>query len=78
VADRLHGVNEKFETMKPYLDQVEEIDNASKRLQTAAYALDAYVKKLGQCLMVVGGGIFDDNFAEAQYKQLEKRLSAAS
>ena len=59
--------------MQPYLAQVAEIDMASRRLAAAANALDLYVRRLGVLFVC-----FYQKRAEEQYKQMEKRLSAAS
>lgn len=45
-GDNLHRLNQKFEDLQPYLDQIEVIESSVSSLEQTAYKLDAYSKRL--------------------------------
>ena len=45
-GDHLHTLNQKFEDLQPYLDQIETIERNVSLLEQTAYKLDAYSKRL--------------------------------
>ncbi|XP_022199054.1 biogenesis of lysosome-related organelles complex 1 subunit 2 [Nilaparvata lugens] len=46
VAQSMSELNEKYKTLKPFLDQIDQIDDSVTKLEQAAYKLDAYSKRL--------------------------------
>ncbi|XP_076037737.1 biogenesis of lysosome-related organelles complex 1 subunit 2-like [Oratosquilla oratoria] len=46
VGRALKELNEKYEALRPYLDQIDQIEDSVNKLETAAYKLDAYSKRL--------------------------------
>nr|CAB3225739.1 biogenesis of lysosome-related organelles complex 1 subunit 2-like [Phallusia mammillata] len=46
VGDSLRLINQKFVNLRPYLEQIEQIEQTVLSLEQAAYKLDAYTKKL--------------------------------
>ncbi|TMS38788.1 hypothetical protein L596_005432 [Steinernema carpocapsae] len=46
VSDKIQELNKKYEGIQPYLDQIDEIDQATKRLEEATAVLDSYVAGL--------------------------------
>ncbi|XP_064458029.1 biogenesis of lysosome-related organelles complex 1 subunit 2-like [Ornithodoros turicata] len=46
VNKALKELNEKYKCMKPYLDQIEQVEDSVAKLEQAAYKLDAYSKRL--------------------------------
>lgn len=46
VAASLYQLNEKYKALKPYLEQIDQLDAAVTELEHTAYQLDAYSKRL--------------------------------
>uniref|UniRef100_A0A914D856 Biogenesis of lysosome-related organelles complex 1 subunit 2 n=1 Tax=Acrobeloides nanus TaxID=290746 RepID=A0A914D856_9BILA len=46
VSDRLSQLNEKYETLRPYLQQIDEIDSNSRKMEEAVALLENYVTAL--------------------------------
>ncbi|KAF4526516.1 hypothetical protein B566_EDAN005883 [Ephemera danica] len=46
VAKSLVELNEKYRSLQPYLEQVDQIEDSVAKLEQAAYKLDAYSKRL--------------------------------
>lgn len=46
VAKSLEDVNTKLKNLKPFLEQIDQIDLQTRKLEEAAYAIDAYTKSL--------------------------------
>ena len=47
VSDRLSQLNEKYEVLKPFLQQIDEIDASSRKMENAVQTLENYVNSLG-------------------------------
>nr|CAG4644467.1 EOG090X0J9J [Lepidurus arcticus] len=46
VGSALSILNEKYQGLQPYLDQIDQIEDSVAQLEQAAYKLDAYTKRL--------------------------------
>ncbi len=46
IAKGVTQLNAKYSELKPYLDQIDQIDESVTRLEQAAFKLDAYSKRL--------------------------------
>ncbi|EEC16394.1 conserved hypothetical protein [Ixodes scapularis] len=46
VTRALKDLNEKYKCLKPYLDQIDQVEDSVTKLEQAAYKLDAYSKRL--------------------------------
>ncbi|KAL3876338.1 hypothetical protein ACJMK2_034199 [Sinanodonta woodiana] len=46
VAHSLQDLNEKYKSIQPFLDQIDQIEDNISTLEQAAYRLDAYSKRL--------------------------------
>ncbi|KAH7948800.1 hypothetical protein HPB49_002494 [Dermacentor silvarum] len=46
VTKALKDLNGKCECLKPYLDQIDEVEDSVAKLEQVAYKLDAYSKRL--------------------------------
>ncbi|CAB3369625.1 biogenesis of lysosome-related organelles complex 1 subunit 2 isoform X1 [Cloeon dipterum] len=46
VSKSLIELNEKYKSLQPYLEQIDQIDDSVAKLEQAAYKLDAYSKRL--------------------------------
>lgn len=47
VSERLYQLNEKYEELRPYLQQIDEIDITSRKMEDAVGVLENYVANLG-------------------------------
>uniref|UniRef100_A0A3B5ABW0 Biogenesis of lysosomal organelles complex 1 subunit 2 n=1 Tax=Stegastes partitus TaxID=144197 RepID=A0A3B5ABW0_9TELE len=48
ISRNLQDLNNKYASLQPYLDQINQIEEQVSALEQAAYKLDAYSKKLGE------------------------------
>ena len=46
VAKGVVQLNEKYDELRPYLEQIDQIEESVVRLEQAAFKLDAYSKRL--------------------------------
>lgn len=46
IAHTMADLNEKYKSLQPYLDQIDQIEDSVTKLEQAAYKLDAYSKRL--------------------------------
>lgn len=46
VSRNMNSINDKYGALKPYLDQIDQIENGILKLEQAAFKLDAYTKRL--------------------------------
>ncbi|XP_076327802.1 biogenesis of lysosome-related organelles complex 1 subunit 2 isoform X4 [Tachypleus tridentatus] len=46
ISKALKELNEKYRNLKPYLEQIDEVEESVFKLEQAAYKLDAYSKRL--------------------------------
>ena len=46
IAKSMGELNEKYDSLQPYLDQIDQIEDSIAKLEQAAYKLDAYSKRL--------------------------------
>ncbi|KAB0797777.1 hypothetical protein PPYR_08770 [Photinus pyralis] len=46
IAKSIGELNEKYTSLQPYLDQIDQIEDSIAKLEQAAYKLDAYSKRL--------------------------------
>ncbi|KAJ3653355.1 hypothetical protein Zmor_012611 [Zophobas morio] len=46
VAKSMHELNEKYTSLQPYLQQIDQIEDSVLKLEQAAYKLDVYSKRL--------------------------------
>ncbi|NXK89295.1 BL1S2 protein, partial [Formicarius rufipectus] len=49
ISRNLKDLNQKYADLQPYLEQINLIEEQVAALEQAAYKLDAYSKKLGNC-----------------------------
>lgn len=55
VAQNIGELNEKYERLLPKLEIIDKLDKKVTGLEKMAYAIDAYSKRLGKCLIVLVG-----------------------
>ncbi|KAI5619874.1 biogenesis of lysosome-related organelles complex 1 subunit 2 isoform 1 [Silurus asotus] len=53
ISRNLQDLNQKYASLQPYLDQINQIEEQVTALEQAAYKLDTYSKKLGECNLSV-------------------------
>ncbi|XP_064626710.1 biogenesis of lysosome-related organelles complex 1 subunit 2-like [Lineus longissimus] len=46
VSHSMNDINEKYRSLQPYLDQIDQVEESVASLEQAAYRLDAYSKRL--------------------------------
>ncbi|XP_070544511.1 biogenesis of lysosome-related organelles complex-1 subunit 2-like [Ptychodera flava] len=46
IATSMQTLNEKYKSLQPYLDQIDQVEESVANLEQAAYRLDAYSKRL--------------------------------
>ncbi|KAK5646971.1 hypothetical protein RI129_005435 [Pyrocoelia pectoralis] len=46
IGKSIGELNEKYTSLQPYLDQIDQIEDSVAKLEQAAYKLDAYSKRL--------------------------------
>ncbi|XP_006825385.1 biogenesis of lysosome-related organelles complex 1 subunit 2-like [Saccoglossus kowalevskii] len=46
IATSMQNLNDKFKSLQPYLDQIDQVEESVANLEQAAYRLDAYSKRL--------------------------------
>ncbi|XP_067140051.1 biogenesis of lysosome-related organelles complex 1 subunit 2 [Centruroides vittatus] len=46
VSKALKDLNEKYKCLKPYLEQIDQVEESVTKLEQVAYKLDAYSKRL--------------------------------
>lgn len=46
IAGTMADLNEKYASLQPFFDQIDEIESSVNKLEQAAYKLDAYSKRL--------------------------------
>ncbi|KAL1138484.1 hypothetical protein AAG570_008547 [Ranatra chinensis] len=46
IEKSITDINEKYENLRSYLDQIDQIEDSVSKLEQAAYKLDAYSKRL--------------------------------
>lgn len=46
VSKALKELNDKYKSLQPYLEQIDQIEESALKLEQAAYKLDAYSKRL--------------------------------
>ncbi|KAF5288850.1 hypothetical protein FQA39_LY03729 [Lamprigera yunnana] len=46
IANSMGELNQKYNSLQPYLDQIDQIEDSIAKLEQAAYKLDAYSKRL--------------------------------
>nr|CAD7576947.1 unnamed protein product [Timema californicum] len=46
VARTVADLNDKYKSLQPYLEQIDQIEDSVTKLEQAAYKLDAYSKRL--------------------------------
>ncbi|XP_034237880.1 biogenesis of lysosome-related organelles complex 1 subunit 2 [Thrips palmi] len=46
ISRTMADLNEKYMSLQPYLDQIDQIESSVNKLEQAAYKLDAYSKRL--------------------------------
>nr|XP_015835998.1 PREDICTED: biogenesis of lysosome-related organelles complex 1 subunit 2-like [Tribolium castaneum] len=46
VSKSMQELNEKYNSLQPYLQQIDQIEDSVVKLEQAAYKLDAYSKRL--------------------------------
>ncbi|KAF2889086.1 hypothetical protein ILUMI_17088 [Ignelater luminosus] len=46
ISKSMNELNEKYNSLQPYLDQIDQIEDSIAKLEQAAYKLDAYSKRL--------------------------------
>ncbi|XP_057209360.1 biogenesis of lysosome-related organelles complex 1 subunit 2 [Triplophysa rosa] len=51
ISRNLQDLNQKYASLQPYLDQINQIEEQVTALEQAAYKLDTYSKKLGMYIM---------------------------